>query len=96
MPTCLTRLSNWPGSWKHLPSARFLASLVTREIISRLLIGGQGTRLSHILASGADTHFEGDWSPARAFDEQLKVEEIAREPGMSVSGFHHHFTSVTR
>ena len=29
------------------------------------------------------------------FDEQLKMEEIARELGMSVSGFHHHFKSVT-
>ncbi|HEX8247323.1 MAG TPA: AraC family transcriptional regulator [Pyrinomonadaceae bacterium] len=29
------------------------------------------------------------------FDEPLKIENIARELGMSVSGFHHHFKSVT-
>jgi len=30
------------------------------------------------------------------FDEQLKMEDSARELGMSVSGFHHNFKSVTR
>lgn len=30
-----------------------------------------------------------------ADDEPLKIENIARELGMSVSGFHHHFKSVT-
>ena len=29
------------------------------------------------------------------FDEQLKMEEIARQLGMSISGFHNHFKSVT-
>src|SRR5438128_3417065 len=29
------------------------------------------------------------------FNETLKIEDIARELGMSVSGFHHHFKSVT-
>jgi AraC-like DNA-binding protein len=29
------------------------------------------------------------------YDEPLKIEEMARELGMSVSGFHHHFKSVT-
>jgi AraC-like DNA-binding protein len=29
------------------------------------------------------------------YNEPLKIEEIARELGMSVSGFHHHFKSVT-
>ena len=28
-------------------------------------------------------------------DQPLKIENIARELGMSVSGFHHHFKSVT-
>src|SRR5215213_4370642 len=87
----LVRLVETPAERK------VLAPLITREIIYRLWIGGQGARLSHILASGADTR-----RIARAighlrehFDEQLKMEEIARELGMSVSGFHHHFKSVT-
>lgn len=77
--------------------AGVLAPLIIREIIYRLLIGGQGARLSHILASGGDTRrISKAIGHLRAhFDEQLKMEEIARELGMSVSGFHHHFKSVT-
>jgi len=29
------------------------------------------------------------------FDQPLRIEQIARELGMSVSGFHHHFRAVT-
>jgi AraC-like DNA-binding protein len=29
------------------------------------------------------------------FDQPLSIEQMARELGMSVSGFHHHFKSVT-
>ena len=29
------------------------------------------------------------------FDKPLRIEDLARELGMSVSGFHHHFKSVT-
>jgi AraC-like DNA-binding protein len=29
------------------------------------------------------------------FDQPLRIEQIARELGMSVSGFHHHFKAVT-
>ncbi len=29
------------------------------------------------------------------FDKPLRIEELARELGMSVSGFHHHFRTVT-
>ena len=29
------------------------------------------------------------------FDEPLKIDDLARNLGMSVSGFHHHFKSVT-
>src|SRR5262245_55168067 len=34
---------------------KVLAPLITREIVYRLLAGGQGARLSHLLAPGADT-----------------------------------------
>src|SRR5262249_26887732 len=34
---------------------KFLAPLIIREIVFRLLAGGQGARLSHLLASGGDT-----------------------------------------
>lgn len=76
---------------------KVLAPLIIREIVYRLLIGGQGARLSHILAAGGDTRriSKAIGHLREHFDEQLKMEEIARELGMSVSGFHHHFKSVT-
>jgi AraC-like DNA-binding protein len=77
--------------------SKFLVPLTIREIIYRLLAGGQGARLSHLLASAGDT---GRISRAiehmrEHFDQSLKMDDIARELGMSVSGFHHHFKSVT-
>jgi AraC-like DNA-binding protein len=87
----LVRLVETPAERK------VLAPLIIREIIYRLLIGGQGARLSHILASGGVTRriSKAIGHLREHFDEQLKMEEIARELGMSVSGFHHHFKSVT-
>jgi len=76
---------------------RVLMPLITREIIYRLLIGEQGGRLRHLAILGGYTS-----SIARAverlrqdFDQPLRIEDIARELGMSVSGFHHHFKAVT-
>ena len=88
----LVRLLDKPGE------QRILAPLIKREIVYRLLAGGEGARLGHLLAySRGDTR-----RISRAierlrehYDEPLKIEEIARELGMSVSGFHHHFKSVT-
>ncbi len=87
----LVRLVETPAERK------VLAPLIIREIIYRLLIGGQGARLSHIVASSGDTRriSKAIGHLREHFDEQLKMEEIARELGMSVSGFHHHFKSVT-
>lgn len=77
--------------------ARFLAPLITREIIYRLLVGEQGDRLRHVAVLGGDTYrmakaFE---RLRQDFDQPLKIETLARELGMSVSGFHHHFKAVT-
>jgi AraC-like DNA-binding protein len=77
--------------------ARVLMPLITREIIYRLLAGEQGARLRHLA-------IQGGYTPdiARAverlrqdFDQPLRIEQIAQELGMSVSGFHHHFKAVT-
>src|SRR2546423_538697 len=74
-----------------------LAPLIIREIVYRLLRGEQGARLSHLLAAGGDTRriSKAIGHLRENFDEPLKIENIARELGMSVSGFHHHFKSVT-
>jgi AraC-like DNA-binding protein len=87
----LVRLLDAPGE------SKVLAPLVIREIVFRLLAGGQGARLSHLLASGADTRriSRAIGRLRENFDQPLRMDDLARELGMSVSGFHHHFKSVT-
>ena len=77
--------------------AQFLAPLVTREIVYRLLMGKQSDRLRHIAVLGGYTpHIARAIERLREdFDQPLRIDDIAREIGMSVSGFHHHFKSVT-
>ena len=76
---------------------KVLAPLIIREIVYRLLVGGQGARLGHLLASGGDTRriSKAIGHLRENFDQPLRIDDIARELGMSVSGFHHHFKSVT-
>jgi AraC-like DNA-binding protein len=77
--------------------ARFLAPLIMREIVYRLLMGAQGDRLHHIAAQSGYTApiVKAIERLHKDFDQPLRIESIARELGMSVSGFHHHFKSVT-
>ena len=77
--------------------ARFLGPLVTREIVFRLLRGEQGVRLRQIAVQGGHAHrIAMTLERLREdFDRPLRVEDVARESGMSVSGFHHHFKAVT-
>jgi AraC-like DNA-binding protein len=77
--------------------ARFLAPLVRREIVYRLLMGAQGGRLGQIAALGGSTHriTEAVERLRNDFDQPLRIEDVARELGMSVSGFHHHFRMLT-
>lgn len=74
-----------------------LAPLITREIVFRLLMGGQGARLGHLFTSGADAQriSRAIGHLRENYDRPLKMEDIARELGMSISGFHHQFKSVT-
>lgn len=76
---------------------KVLEPLIIREIVVRLLVGGQSARLSHLLAVAADTHriSKAIGLLRENFDQSLKMDDIAQELGMSVSGFHHHFKSVT-
>lgn len=88
----LVRLLDQPGE------QRILAPLIKREIVYRLLAGGEGARLGHLLASSRGDTRRISRAIGRVrehYNEPLKIEEIARELGMSVSGFHHHFRSVT-
>jgi len=77
--------------------ARVLAPLAIREIVYRLLMGEQGDRLRHLAVLAGHGH-----RIARAverlregFDQPLRIDDLARELGMSTSGFHAHFKAVT-
>jgi AraC-like DNA-binding protein len=77
--------------------ARFLVPLLKREIVYRLLMGDQRTRLAQLAALGGGTHRIAEaleWL-RRDFNRPLRIEEVARELGMSPSGFHHHFRALT-
>ena len=74
-----------------------LAPLAAREIVYRLALGEQGRRLRQIAVVGGRTP-----RIARAierlrkdFDKPIRITSLARQLGMSVSGFHHHFKAVT-
>jgi len=77
--------------------APVLLPLITREIIYWLLMGEQGARLRHLaILGGYTSHIARAVERLRQdFDQPLRIEDIARELGMSVSGFHHHFKTVT-
>jgi len=87
----LARLLETPEEMK------FLAPLVIREIIYRLLKGEQGARLSHLVTAEGDARriSRAVRQLRENIDQPLRIENIARDLGMSVSGFHHHFKSVT-
>jgi AraC-like DNA-binding protein len=87
----LVRLLDSPGE------APFLAPLITREIIYRLWMGDQRDRLHHIATLGGYTpHIAKAIERLQQdFDQSLRIDSIARELGMSVSGFHRHFKAVT-
>jgi len=86
----LVRLLDAPGE------AKVLAPLITREIMYRLLLGEQGSQLRRMADQGGNIHYI-----ARAADQlrqnlaqPLRVEDVARELGMSVSSFHAHFKAA--
>ena len=77
--------------------AQYLLPLAMREIVYRLLAGDQGARLRHVAAPGGSSHriAEAIARLRREYDQPLRIETVARDLGMSVSGFHHHFKAVT-
>jgi AraC-like DNA-binding protein len=77
--------------------APFLAPLITREIVYRLWMGEQGDRLRYVAALGGyPPHIvKAIERLHRDFDQSLRIENLAQELGMSVSGFHHHFKAIT-
>lgn len=77
--------------------APVLAPLVIREIVFRLLMGEQGGRLRHLLVMGgfADRIARAIERIRNNFNRPLRIDHLARELGMSTSGLHHQFKTVT-
>ncbi|MHA3051589.1 AraC family transcriptional regulator [Acinetobacter sp. ANC 4640] len=74
-----------------------LAPLIIKEIFYRLLISPQGERLKQIVTMGTTGHRiirAIDWIKHQ-FTQPLRVEELAKSMGMSVSSFHQHFRDIT-
>ncbi len=77
--------------------ARFIAPLLKREIVFRLLVAEQGSRLRYLPAlSGGSYAITMAIERLRSnFDQPLSIDALARELGMSPSAFHHQFRSIT-
>jgi AraC-like DNA-binding protein len=77
--------------------ARFLAPLIMRELVYRLLLGEQGGRLRQLTSIGGSTHrIATAIDRIRTdFDKPLRIEDVARDIGMSPSSLHQHFKTVT-
>jgi AraC-like DNA-binding protein len=76
---------------------RVLGPLVIREIVYRLLIGEQAHRMRHLTTIGGQAHriVKAVNKLREDFAKPSRIEDVAREIGMSVSGFHAHFKAVT-
>ncbi len=74
-----------------------LEPMIRREIIYRLLVGEQGSRLRQIASAGSQSHQIAravDWLKSH-FTEPLRVDDLAARVRMSVLSFHHHFRAMT-
>jgi AraC-like DNA-binding protein len=74
-----------------------LAPLIEREILYRLLCGPRGEMLRQMaLPSSQLSQISAAIRLIReGYDRKLRVEELARCAGMSVTSFHRHFRAVT-
>jgi AraC-like DNA-binding protein len=87
----LVRLIDKPDDY------RALAPLIVREIVYRLLTGAQSGRMRHLATVGGHAHrmVRAVAKLREKFDKPLRIERVAKELGMSTSGFHAHFKAVT-
>jgi AraC-like DNA-binding protein len=74
-----------------------LAPVIQREIIYRLLVGDQGSRLRQIAAAGSQSQQIAhaiEWIKGN-FSQPLRIDDLAEKARMSTSTFHHHFRAMT-
>ncbi len=76
--------------------AKVLAPVIGQEILYRLLVGPSGKRLLEIAKpdSAGDRMARAVRLLRESFSRSFKVEDLAREVGMSPSSFHQHFKTV--
>jgi AraC-like DNA-binding protein len=89
-----TRLVDLLDDERAIP---ILSPTIQREIVYRLLVGEQGTRLRQIASAGSQSRRIAQaiaWLQDN-FSEPLRIDDLAARAGMSASTFHHHFRSVT-
>ena len=75
----------------------FLAGLIQREIVYRILRSAEGARLRAIATHGDQSHQTAKaiaWIRAN-YARPLRVEDLAGIAGMGVSTLHHHFRALT-
>ncbi|MEI9892789.1 MAG: AraC family transcriptional regulator [Chthoniobacter sp.] len=78
----------------HIPA---LAPLIEREILYRLLLGSRGEMVRQLATPSSQL---SQISRAiglirQRFDQSIRIDELAREAGMSAPSFHRHFRAVT-
>lgn len=76
---------------------RILSPLILRELVYRLLISSQATRLNQIARFGGQDHrmVRAVKLLSDQYTQPFRIEKIAHELGMSISGFHAHFKAAT-
>ena len=92
--TAFQRLIDLPAEPKDIP---ILAPIIQREILYRLLVGDQGTRLRQIASAGSQSQQVAraiDWLKSN-FTRPLRIDDLASHVHMSPSTFHHHFRTLT-
>jgi AraC-like DNA-binding protein len=87
----LLRLADSPDDF------RVVSPMVIREIIYRLLKSEQGPRLRQMAVFGGHTHriTKAVQILRTKYNENVNIEGLAQELGMSVSSFHQHFKTAT-
>ena len=74
-----------------------LSPLVHKEILYRLLLGEQGHYLRQLVSAGSHDNQIAqavDWLK-KNYIQPLRIDNLARQIGMSTSTFHYHFRAVT-
>ncbi|MFG0518023.1 AraC family transcriptional regulator [Kluyvera intermedia] len=82
---------------KSADEYRVLSPLIFRELVYRLLTSSQTTRLNQLARFGGQDHrmVRAVKILSDQYTQPLRIETIAHQLGMSISGFHAHFKAAT-